>query len=262
MNDRVAPIHLRPAASPWLVRFQPVARPALRLFCFPYAGGSASVFRGWGAALDPRIEAVALQLPGRGTRLQEAPLVDFNLLVHLATEAVVAAAGAQRFAFFGHSMGALLMFEVARRLQAQGARAPECVFASGRRAPHLPPARPRATPQSDAGFVEELRRLDGTPREILDNPELLALLMPAIRADFALLDRWRFTPSLPLDLPLVALAGRSDAHVDVPGVAEWAAWTHGPFELLTYAGGHFFLHEHEREVVRDVSERLAGHLCG
>jgi medium-chain acyl-[acyl-carrier-protein] hydrolase len=91
MNDRVAPLHLRPAASPWLVRFQPVARPALRLFCFPYAGGSASVFRAWGAALDPRIEAVVLQLPGRGMRLQETPLVDFELLVHLATEAVVAA---------------------------------------------------------------------------------------------------------------------------------------------------------------------------
>ncbi len=266
MNDRISPARLRPAARPaasrWLLRFHAAQQPGLRLFCFPYAGGSASVFRGWGAAIDPRVDVVALQLPGRGMRLDEAPAVDFALLVERVMDAIVEDAGALRFAFFGHSMGALLMFEVARRLQARGARLPECLFASGRQAPHLAPQRRRDAAMSDADFVDELRRLEGTPREILDNPELLAILMPAIRGDFALLEHWRFAASPPLDMPLFALAGRGDAHVAVDSVAAWSQWTRGHFELLTYAGGHFFVHEHERKVVRDVSERLDNLLCG
>ncbi len=266
MNDRVSMAQLRrplqAALSPWLVRFQETPRPALRLFCFPYAGGSASLFRSWCGALDPRVEVIGIQLPGRGLRWEEAPAVDFSLLASLVTDAIAGAAGSVRFGFFGHSMGALLMFEVARRLQAQGARLPECMFASGRPAPHLPPQRQREPLMSDADFVDELRRLEGTPSEILDNPELLAMLMPMIRGDFALLDNWRFQPSPALDVPLFALAGRSDPHVSVDSAAAWAQWTRTNFELMTYSGGHFFLHEQERRVVRDVSDRVVGLLCG
>jgi medium-chain acyl-[acyl-carrier-protein] hydrolase len=266
MNDLVSNAHLRrtapPVGPPWLVRFHETPQPALRLFCFPYAGGSAGLFRNWGAVVDERVEIVAVQLPGRGARLAEAPAVDFALLVSLVTDAIVHAAGSVRFGFFGHSMGALLMFEVTRRLQAQGARLPECVFASGRSAPHLPLDRRRDLAMSDADFVDELRRLEGTPPEILDNPELLAMLMPMIRGDFALLDSWRFEPSPPLDVPLFALAGRSDAHVSVESVEAWSPWTRRNFELMTYSGGHFFLHEHERRMVRDVSDRVTALLCG
>lgn len=266
MNDRVLTTLLRrplqPALTPWLVRFHESTQPALRLFCFPYAGGSASLFRNWGTLLDPQVEVIGVQLPGRGMRWEETPAVDFGLLVNLVADAIVHASGSVRFGFFGHSMGALLMFEVARRLRAQGARLPECMFASGRPAPHLPPQRQREPLMSGADFVDELRRLEGTPREILDNPELLAMLMPMIRGDFALLDNWRFEPSPALDVPLFALAGRSDPHVSVDSVAAWAQWTCTSFELMTYPGGHFFLHEQERRLVRDVSDRVVGLLCG
>ena len=117
MNDRVLTAQLqRPvqaALSPWLVRFQDTQQPALRLFCFPYAGGSASLFRNWRATLDPQIEVIGVQLPGRGMRWEEAPAVDFGLLANLVTDAIVRVAGSVRFGFFGHSMGALLMFEPA-----------------------------------------------------------------------------------------------------------------------------------------------------
>ena len=266
MNDRVSTAQMRrplqAALPPWLVRFHVTPQPALRLFCFPYAGGSASLFRNWGAMLDPRVEVIGVQLPGRGMRWEEALEVDFGLLANLVTDAIVRAAGSVRFGFFGHSMGALLMFEVARRLRARGARMPECMFASGRPAPHLPLQRQRAPLTSDADFVDELRRLEGTPREILDNPELLAMLMPMIRGDFALLDNWCFEPSPALDVPLFALAGRSDPHVSVDAVAAWAQWTRCNFELMTYSGGHFFLHEQARRLVRDVSDRVVGLLCG
>jgi medium-chain acyl-[acyl-carrier-protein] hydrolase len=262
MIDLSNPPRLRPAStSAWFLRAQPVARPALRLFCFPYAGASAGVFRRWGAAIDPRVEVLGLQLPGHGARLAEAPFDDFELMVRCVADAVMAAASGTRIALFGHSMGALLAFEVACRLREQGGRLPECLFVSGRSAPHLPPARLR-TLGSPADFVDELRRLEGTPPEILDNAELLELLMPAIRSDFALLDRWRHVPVPPLPIPLVAMAGRGDAHVALETVDAWSQWTRARFERITYSGSHFFVHERELQVVRDVSSRLTDLLAG
>ncbi|HJV96409.1 MAG TPA: alpha/beta fold hydrolase [Albitalea sp.] len=261
MNDRVSFERLR-APSRWFARFHEPRRPSLRLFCFPYAGGSASVFRHWARQMDPRIDVVAVQLPGRGPRLDEAPWTEFDGLSAVLADAVAHEAGALRFAFFGHSMGALLMFEVARRLAAAGARTPECVFASGRQAPHLPQPRLQRHRMNDADFIDELRRLQGTPAEILDNPELLAILMPTIRGDFALLDSWAFADSAPLALPLYALAGRSDAHVALDAARQWQRWTGAEFELISYSGGHFFLHEQEPLVVHDVSQRLNGWLFG
>jgi medium-chain acyl-[acyl-carrier-protein] hydrolase len=257
-----APPSLRP--SRWFTRLREPQGARFRLFCFPYAGAGASVFRNWRRRIDARVDVVAVQLPGRGARLDEAPVTDFDLLSSLLAEAILHEAGSQPFGFFGHSMGALLMFEVARRMAAAGARLPGCVFASGRRAPHLPELaglRARRRAMSDADFVEELRRLQGTPTEILDNAELLGILMPTIRGDFALLDSWRFADSAPLDVPLYALTGGDDPHVDMDAAAEWSRWTRTRFELLVYAGGHFFLHEQEPRVVRDVSDRLADLMC-
>ncbi len=248
--------------SPWFTRFAESHRPAFRLFCFPYAGGSASVFRQWGRHLDPRVDVVAVQLPGRGPRLAEAPWTDFERLAAAVAGEVAQEAGALPFGFFGHSMGALLMFEAARRLAAAGLRQPDCLFASGRQAPHLPVPRLRRHDMSDGDFVAELRRLQGTPAQILDNPEMLEILMPTIRGDFALLEGWTFADSPPLPAPLVALAGRGDAHVEIDAARQWSRWTSAAFELLAYPGGHFFLHEHEARVVRDVGERLAGAWCG
>ncbi len=252
------------AASPWFVPLRkpaPAPRraaPALRLYAIPYAGGSANVYRNWPAWLDPRIEVFGVQLPGRGPRLGEAPIADVERLLGDLLPALTAHAGGARFALFGHSLGALLAFELAQRLQARGAARPELVFVSGRAAPrtaHAPVAR-RCS--SDADFVAELRHLQGTPREVLDNAELLALLMPTIRADFVLLHSWQqgAQSATPLDVPLVALAGRSDAHVALAAVDAWSDCTLSRFERLDYPCGHFFIHDDERAVVRDVGERL------
>lgn len=258
-----SPMDGAPRASRWFLRFREVQRPRLKLFCLPYAGGSASVYRQWPAQLEPRIEVLALQLPGRGARLSEPPCADLMALADQVADAVRQEAAGVRFALFGHSMGALLAFEVTRRLAAQGRQLPECLFVSGRNAPHTGPGvQRRRRDMSDADFVEELRRLEGTPGDVLDNPELLALLMPALRGDFALLEDWVLHPSAPLDVPVVALAGRGDPHVGVETMQSWSDWTRERFELLTYGGGHFFIHDDERRVVRDVSDRLMGLLCG
>lgn len=246
----------RPVQPHWLVRYGATRCPSFRLFCFPYAGGSASAYRDWHSAMDARIEVLALQLPGRGARLGETPVVDFGLLADRVTDVVAAESHASPFAFFGHSLGALLMFEVTRRLQARAARWPECMFASGRPAPHLPHASRRGSAMSDAELIDELQRLDGTPREVFQHPDLLAIVLPHVRADFVLLDNWRFEPSPPLDIPICALAGMQDSHASLGSVAAWSEWTSAGFELLTYPGGHFFLHEHEIQVAHDVSDRM------
>jgi surfactin synthase thioesterase subunit len=258
------PAHAVLAGSRWFLRFRQVQRPVLKLFCLPYAGGGATVYRQWHQFLESGIELYALQLPGRGSRLEEPPCLDLLYLAGQVAEAVLHESGSSRFALFGHSMGALLAFEVSRRLSERGQRQPECLFVSGRHAPHVDSGVPGCQRRclSDAEFVDELRRLEGTPSDVLANPELLGLLMPALRGDFTLLENWRLRPSPPLDLPLVALAGRLDPHVRVESVRKWSTWTRGRFELLTYPGGHFFVHEDEPRVVRDVCQRLTSLLCG
>jgi surfactin synthase thioesterase subunit len=264
MNDSYeSAASLRPIvdSSLWLQRWRETQRPRLRLFCLPYAGGSAAMFRPWAQALGSEIDVVGIQLPGRGSRRHEPSITNFDLLAALVTEAVESTAGATRFAFFGHSMGALLSFEVARKMQSRGTRLPECLFVSGRAAPHLTPERPRRQLMDDADFIDELRRLEGTPPEILNDPELLSFLMPTIRSDFQLLASWRFKHSPPLNAPLFALTGRNDSHVDIQAAAAWNKWTCCNFELITYPGGHFFLHKQEDRLLRDIGDRLTNVLC-
>lgn len=253
----------RPAPShgPWFVppaanAHSPHDRPRLRLIAFPYAGGSATVFRGWPARLGRDIQVLALQLPGRGARFAEPPIADFACLVRSVADALQARPQTLPTAFFGHSLGALLAFEVACELAARGAPQPQLLLLSGRAAPAsgLPVVLREC--RSDADLVAELQRLQGTPREVLDDPELLALLMPTIRADFALLRSWRARPAAVWDGPIVAMAGRRDAHVPLVAVDAWSEHAGGRFERLDYPGGHFFMHEQEREVVRDVALHL------
>lgn len=234
----------------------PHGGPQLRLIAFPYAGGSASVYRGWPPRLGGAVELLALQLPGRGARFAEPPIADFSHLVRAVADALQARPQTLPTAFFGHSLGALLAFEVACELAARGAPQPQMLLLSGRAAPSsgLPAVLRECL--TDADFIDELQRLQGTPREVLDAPDLLALLMPTIRADFALLHSWRARPAAVWDGPIVALAGRRDPHVPLAAVDAWAEHAGGRFERLDYPGGHFFLHEQEREVVRDVALRL------
>lgn len=257
----------RPAertANPWLLPLaaaQPDGmRPRLRLVAFPYAGGSATVYRGWPQRLvnaGVPVQVLGLQLPGRGLRLAEAPVADFGLLVSLLTEALRGVCSGLPTVFFGHSLGALLAFETACALQRQGAAAPVMLVVSGRAAPDGDTPTVLRDCRHDDDFVDELRRLQGTPDEVLDDPELLALLIPTIRADFALLKSWRKTPGRVWEGgPLLAMGGRDDAHVPLQAVRAWRAQAGAGFEFRSYGGGHFFLHEQERELVADLARRL------
>jgi medium-chain acyl-[acyl-carrier-protein] hydrolase len=244
------------SASQWLGgRRTLLANPQMRLYCFPYAGGSASIFDGWQNALPHGTELRAIQLPGRGTRFNEPALTCWSGL----TEAIAAMVADDPLpsVFFGHSMGALVAFEVARALHAKGRRTPALLIASGCSAPRARPESRIRQSMSDAELIQELESYCGTPAEILEHKELMALLLPMLRADFALVEDYVYRPSPPLACPIVALAGQQD-EITADQIAAWAQETGGGFDEVWFEGDHFFLNSERDQVLQTIAARLTG----
>ena len=193
----------------------------LRLFCFPFAGGNAALFRPWQAILGPEIALSAVQLPGRGARVFEPPYVDLDLLV-AALQQQIRPWLDRPFAFFGHSLGALVAFELTRALRRAGLPMPCALWVSGAEGPQTREIRHRLHDLKPADFTAALRDYGGTPQEVLDEEELMALLSPGLRADFALSERYVYRPQPPLDVPLHLLRGEDDPYVDARRAAGWS----------------------------------------
>ncbi len=222
----------------WFVRFCPRPDPELRLFCFPYAGGGASVFRRWALELPERIELWAMQAPGRESRISESPLDRLASLVERLETAIVTHLD-RPAVFYGHSLGGLVAFELARALQ-RGHRAPARLMVSASKAPHLPLRLPVIHQLPTALFLHELRRYNGTPAGVLETEELRELLLPGLRADFALFETHRYVPGEALACPITAFGGRADENVLEPELERWRELTSGAFRLRMFAGDHFF----------------------
>lgn len=228
-------------AARWLAYVRPNPAARLRLFCFPYAGGRAGVYRNWAASLSPQVEVLPVQLPGRETRLRETAFSSVRPLVEALGPALLPLLD-RPFAFFGHSMGALISFELARWLRRVGAAAPEQLFVSARIAPQLPDPDPPTYNLPEAEFIEEVRRLNGTPEEVLRHEELLRLLLPLLRADFSICQTYRYEEEAPLNCPIKAYGGLNDLTVTRRLLEGWGEQTAGPFMLRMMPGDHFFLH--------------------
>lgn len=246
--------------EPWFIPSGPAAGSRCRLFCFPFAGGSAAAFRPFTGALGPDVEVVAVELPGRGTRAREAPFFHLELLTASVAQALRPWLD-RPFALLGHSMGALLAFELTRTLRRLGGPRPLALFASAHRAPHLPDPRPplRELPREE--LITELRRLGGTPAEVLDCRELMDLILPTLRADFTLTETYGFREEAPLECPIVALAGRADRRAPPEGVAAWEMHTRAAFRLRLYPGDHFFIQENRAAVLRGLTDELTALLA-
>ncbi|MDB4947769.1 MAG: beta-ketoacyl synthase [Gemmatimonadetes bacterium] len=235
-------------ASRWFTCPRPRPGAVLRLLCIPHAGAGAGVFRGWGDALPAEVEVCGVQPPGREARLGEpafdrmAPLVD-------ALAAEVAAADDLPFAVFGHSNGALIGFELARRLRAGGEHGPLHLFASGRRAPDLPNPLSDVHHLPDDAFLEDLVALGGTPREVAEHPELMRMLLPLLRADVALNEAYAFAEAPPLECGITAYGGLADPKATRPETEAWRRHTAGPFTARFFAGDHFFPFGPARDLV-------------
>ena len=248
-----------PMFNSWLPYARANARTRLRLFCFPYAGGSASIFRMWSAMLPPEIEVCAVQLPGRENRVRELPLTQLNLLIQVLTEAFLPYLN-MPFAFFGHSMGALVSFELARQLRRQNYPTPLHLFVSAHRAPQIRNFSPPIHQLPETLFVEKLRLLNGTASEVLEDDELMQLLQPTLRADFAICETYSYTTEDPLVCPISAFGGLYDDEVSYNDLAAWHEQTSSLFTLHILPGNHFFLHNLREPLLGAISKDLALHI--
>ena len=242
--------------DPWLptIRSGPSAAP--RLFCLPYAGAGASTFAPWAAAAGSRLDICAVHLPGRESRIAEDAFTSVDSLVPVLVDRLTPHLD-RPYSLFGHSMGALIAFETARELRRRGLRSPVRLFVSAFRAPHLPERFPDRRALDDQAFVADLRALAGTPDEVIADAEMIALLLPTLRADVTLCETYVYRAADPLDLPLTVFGGANDPRVSRAELEGWRGHTRAAMELCILPGHHFFLKSHRAAVVAAIAERLS-----
>jgi surfactin synthase thioesterase subunit len=212
-------------------RWTPRPHAAFRVICFPFAGGSASAFLPWSRRWDGALEVCAVEYPGHGTRAGEPLCATAEALVADLAPALAAYLD-KPFAVLGYSMGAVVAFEWIRRLEAANARPPVGLFVCARRAPHEPAHQPPLTGLDDRAFIVALQaRYGGIPDAILDEPELLAMMLPSLRADLQISDAYQLREHAALACPVHVFGGELDRTVLRDSLAGWAAHTRGSFEL-------------------------------
>lgn len=242
-----------PISTDWVRRFHPAPEAATRLVCFPHAGGSSTFYFPVSQAMSPTVDVLAIQYPGRQDRRHQPCIDDIHALADAIVDELVEWID-RPVTLFGHSMGASVAYEVAVRLEQRGTTALG-LFASGRRAPsrhrdekvHL---------SDDAGLIREMKRLSGTESQILTDPDLLEMLLPAIRSDYRAAETYQHRPGPPLKCPVTALIGDADPKVTEEEARDWEKHTTGPFRLRVFPGGHFYINNHAQTVIRELGEHI------
>ncbi len=237
--------------SVWIPYRRPCSGSGLRLFCFPHAGAGASTFRDWAEKLSPALEVCTIQLPGREERLADEPYTELPRLVEELARVLLPLLQ-EPFALFGHSLGGLIAFELARYLSSEHGIAPARLFVSGHRAPHLPYRLGPFCPLSDSEFVAALRALRTTPEEVLSSVELLEIMLPILRADFALAEGYVFTAQAPLECPISVLGATEDQLVSYEELAEWRQHTRQRCGVRMFPGDHSFLESVRASVLQAI----------
>ncbi|MEE1800913.1 thioesterase II family protein [Streptomyces sp. NPDC101062] len=240
--------------SLWIRCFHPAPESPGQLFCFPHAGGSASFYFPVSAQLSSVTEVFSVQYPGRQDRRKETSPDDIGVMADRIYAAVREQLSARPTTFFGHSMGAVLAFEVARRFEADGGEISR-LFASGRRAP----SRHRDEDvhrRSDDGIVAELKSMSGTNTALLGDEEILRMILPAIRSDYRAIETYRCEPGVTLRAPISALTGDSDPKTTLEEAGDWRGHTTGGFDLKVFPGGHFYLSAQAPAVLAALREHL------
>lgn len=236
----------------WLVCPQPNSSATARLFIFPYAGGAPSSFNKWAAEFPNDIEVSIVHYPGRGSRFNEPPIKELFVLVEEIANAIQPELD-KPFFFFGHSFGAVLAFELARRIRPQ----PQILFVSACGAPHIPnPNRP-VHALSDSEFIKSLQELNGLPAEVTNNAELMELLLPVLRADFEAIEKYQYTSTEHrLECPIIAFGGSEDFHVDCARLDAWEHHTNNNFKSKIFQGDHFFINTARQSVITSMKAEI------
>ncbi|MCH0563640.1 MULTISPECIES: thioesterase II family protein [unclassified Streptomyces] len=238
----------------WFKRFGRTGPAETRLFCFHYAGGNASVFRGWPQDLPWYIEPVAVQLPGRADRFTETPYERMTPLIDDLVGAMEPLLD-RPFALYGVSMGARVSWALTHALRERGLPGPRALFVAASVAPACDDGQWEWDGRED-GLEGYVRDMGGTPVEVLEQPELLAGLLPTLRADLTVLSTHDFHPETPLDIPIHAFAGTEDPEAHPARMEDWSRETRDRFSLTPVPGGHFFDDEGRHQVVREIVDRL------
>ncbi len=243
------------ASKSWLKCYKPLPEAELRLFCFPYAGSGAISFRSWPDLLPPTVEVYAIELPGRGTRMKESLYTRMEPLVEAIAPALLSKLD-KPFVFFGHSMGAIVAFECCRLLRKNYGLLPSRLFVSGRNAPHVPDPDPAVHNASKAAFIEELRRFNGTPEEVLKSSALMELLLPILRADFEVLETYTYIAGPPLECAIAAFGGLEDLKTTADGLEAWREHTIDSFSLHKLSGDHFFINSAQSLLLKHITSYI------
>lgn len=238
----------------WIVT--PAARPdaKMRLVCFPFAGGSAAFYNEWQKHIPRHIEVSAVELPGRGMRFGESLRYHMTSIAEPIVE-LLKALSDKPYVIFGHSMGSLIGYEISRRMQALG-KGPLALLASGRRAPCVPLSDPPLHTLDDHALVRRLGEYNGTPAEVLNDPDMRGLFLPIIRADLQINDTYAQGADSSLKCPIYAFAGEDDPEAPPVMVERWSAMTSGEFSMNRFKGGHFFLKEKQQDFMERLNSRL------
>src|ERR1051325_5696571 len=245
--------------TPWVANWKPNRRAGVRLFCFPYAGGGDSIFRSWQQIVPETIEVCPVQLPGRSSRITEPPCTEMNELIRLAGEAL-APHPDQPFALFRHSMGAPIAFELAHHLRREYNAEPVHLFVSGRCSPQT--ISEPIELKLDSALQELLRRYNGTPEEVLEDPELMELVLPVLRADLALCKSYVYAPKPPFSFSITAFGGLNDRGVPRHRIESWREHTTGTFSLRMLPGDHFFINSSRLPLLAAISRELEQDIKG
>lgn len=246
-------------ADHWFVTFNKQKSPILRLFCFHYAGGSASIFRQWSKDIIKEVEVVAIQLPGREERFDEPQLSNIcevidNLCLNFADYTN------KPFIFFGHSIGAMIAFEFTRALRKHSMLQPKHLIISGAKAPQVPITKSPIHSLPTVKFIEELKKYNGTPDHIINDEEMMSIFIPTLRADFCVAETYKYIGEEPFNHPITAFGGLNDDTFDSQNLQKWQTQTTSSFESYFFPGDHFFINSSYDKVIKIVNFILQNYL--
>jgi len=239
----------------WFITFKKNYNASMRLFCFHYAGSSASIFRTWAQDMPDWAELTAIQLPGRENRYSEQLLYDVFAVVdrlHLAFDPYIN----KPFVIFGHSMGSLIAFEFIRKLRRERMIQPKHLIISGTKAPHTLAEKPLIYNLPDTEFIQELKKYNGIPQELIENEELINIFLPVIRADFCISQAYKYNNEKPLNCPITVFGGINDNTFDKQNLFKWKEQTLGAFNSNLFSGDHFFIKSSYTEVIAIINQIL------
>lgn len=229
----------------------------VRLFCFPYGGSGSTAFYPWHKELPSTVELCLINLPGRESRIREQLATELAPLIDSLASAIIQELD-RPFAFFGHSMGALMVYELSRVLRERKKTVPIHLFVSGHRAPHINCSRPHIRHMNDFDFIAHIKQYNGIPELVLNTRELMDIYLPILRADFSIIETYQYDSGSAFDFPITAFGGSADPRATPQEIEGWKEHTNRCFQAQFFNGGHFFINQHRKSILDIISKSLVG----